>query len=173
MKKVDKDVGLKVLSSPSYHCAAEQIPLSRRGGADVQPGYPSRHAMWIHTRLRSSLWLGCRMLRAEGIPSRPGRVHPARYLYPQIPRWQHNKQLTSVCQMPCKWPGTFGHGGAWGTQCWIDPAAGAAYLLFVQRNNFGASTSERPGLRQQNADNTPARADFQAAAAKAVRLNKL
>ena len=83
------------------------------------------------------------------------------------------KKLTSVCQMPCKWPGTFGHGGAWGTQCWIDPAAGAAYLLFVQRNNFGASTSERPGLRQQNADNTPARADFQAAAAKAVRLNKL
>ncbi len=70
-------------------------------------------------------------------------------------------------------PGTFGHGGAWGTQCWIDPAAGAAYLLFVQRNNFGASTSDRPGLRQQNADNTPAHADFQAAAAKTVRLSNL
>jgi CubicO group peptidase (beta-lactamase class C family) len=29
-------------------------------------------------------------------------------------------------------PGSFGHGGAWGTQCWIDPLRGAAYLLFVQ-----------------------------------------
>ena len=30
-------------------------------------------------------------------------------------------------------PGTFGHGGAWGTQAWIDPARGVAYILMVQR----------------------------------------
>jgi hypothetical protein len=36
----------------------------------------------------------------------------------------------------------------------------------VQRDNFGATTSDRPGLRQQNADNTLARADFQAEAVR-------
>ena len=33
-------------------------------------------------------------------------------------------------------PGSFGHGGAWGTQAWIDPVKGVAYLLMVQRSNF-------------------------------------
>ena len=39
--------------------------------------------------------------------------------------------------------GTFGHGGAYGTQAWIDPIKGLAYLLFVQRANFpNADASE-------------------------------
>ncbi len=33
-------------------------------------------------------------------------------------------------------PGTFGHGGAYGTQAWIDPAAKRVYVLMVQRANF-------------------------------------
>jgi CubicO group peptidase (beta-lactamase class C family) len=33
-------------------------------------------------------------------------------------------------------PGTFGHGGAYGTQAWIDPIKGVAYILMVQRKNF-------------------------------------
>lgn len=33
-------------------------------------------------------------------------------------------------------PGTYGHGGAWGTQAWIDPVRRVAYLLMVQRSNF-------------------------------------
>lgn len=33
-------------------------------------------------------------------------------------------------------PGTFGHGGAWGTQAWVDPVRGIAYVLMVQRTNF-------------------------------------
>jgi len=33
-------------------------------------------------------------------------------------------------------PGTFGHGGAYGTQAWIDPVKGVAYILMVQRQNF-------------------------------------
>lgn len=32
--------------------------------------------------------------------------------------------------------GTYGHGGAYGTQAWIDPVRGRGYLLFVQRANF-------------------------------------
>jgi CubicO group peptidase (beta-lactamase class C family) len=33
-------------------------------------------------------------------------------------------------------PGTFGHGGAYGTQAWIDPGKKRVYLLLVQRANF-------------------------------------
>lgn len=32
--------------------------------------------------------------------------------------------------------GTYGHGGAYGTQAWVDPVKERAYLLFVQRANF-------------------------------------
>lgn len=33
-------------------------------------------------------------------------------------------------------PGSFGHGGAFGTQAWIDPTAKRIFLLMVQRANF-------------------------------------
>jgi CubicO group peptidase (beta-lactamase class C family) len=58
-------------------------------------------------------------------------------------------------------PGTFGHGGAFGTQMWIDPKKGAAYILMIQRERFGT-----PGYR--NGDDTQIRADFQNAAAAAL-----
>jgi CubicO group peptidase (beta-lactamase class C family) len=53
-------------------------------------------------------------------------------------------------------PGTFGHGGAWGTQAWIDPVKGVAYLLFVQRSNFA------------NSDASEVRQVFQEAVANAL-----
>lgn len=53
-------------------------------------------------------------------------------------------------------PGSFGHGGAWGTQAWIDPVKGVAYVLMVQRANF------------PNSDNSDVRKAFQQAAAKAL-----
>ncbi len=53
-------------------------------------------------------------------------------------------------------PGAFGHGGAWGTQAWIDPVKGVAYILMVQRSNF------------PNSDASEVRRAFQDAAAKAV-----
>ncbi len=34
-------------------------------------------------------------------------------------------------------PGAYGHGGAFGTQFWIDPAKGTFYILLVQREGFG------------------------------------
>jgi CubicO group peptidase (beta-lactamase class C family) len=49
-------------------------------------------------------------------------------------------------------PGTFGHGGAYGTQAWIDPQKQLAFILMVQRANF------------PNADNSEVRKTFQAAA---------
>jgi CubicO group peptidase (beta-lactamase class C family) len=53
-------------------------------------------------------------------------------------------------------PGTFGHGGAWGTQAWIDPVRGVAYVLMVQRANF------------QNSDASDVRRAFQQAAVAAL-----
>ena len=50
-------------------------------------------------------------------------------------------------------PGTFGHGGAYGTQAWIDPVKQVVYVLMVQRSNF------------PNSDASDVRRAFQAAAA--------
>ncbi len=53
-------------------------------------------------------------------------------------------------------PGSYGHGGAWGTQAWIDPVKGVAYVLMVQRSNF------------PNSDASDVRRAFQQAAAEAL-----
>jgi CubicO group peptidase (beta-lactamase class C family) len=53
-------------------------------------------------------------------------------------------------------PGTYGHGGAWGTQAWIDPVKGVAYILMVQRSNF------------PNSDASDVRRVFQQAAVAAL-----
>lgn len=53
-------------------------------------------------------------------------------------------------------PGTYGHGGAWGTQAWIDPVKGVAYILMIQR----------AGL--PNSDGSDVRLAFQRAAATAL-----
>jgi len=54
-------------------------------------------------------------------------------------------------------PGTFGHGGAYGTQAWIDPVKRRIYILMVQRTNF-------PG----GSDASEVRRAFQAAAVGAL-----
>ncbi len=52
-------------------------------------------------------------------------------------------------------PGTYGHGGAWGTQAWIDPVKGVAYVLMVQRSNFpNSDASDVRGAFQQAAART-------------------
>jgi CubicO group peptidase (beta-lactamase class C family) len=53
-------------------------------------------------------------------------------------------------------PGTYGHGGAWGTQAWIDPVKGVAYILMVQRSGL------------PNSDASDVRGAFQQAAAAAL-----
>ena len=53
-------------------------------------------------------------------------------------------------------PGSYGHGGAWGTQAWIDPVRGIACVLMVQRANF------------PNSDASDVRRAFQQAAADAL-----
>ena len=53
-------------------------------------------------------------------------------------------------------PGTYGHGGAWGTQAWIDPVKGVAYILMIQRSGL------------PNSDGSEIRRVFQQAAASAL-----
>ena len=48
-------------------------------------------------------------------------------------------------------PGTYGHGGAWGTQAWIDPVRGVAYILMVQRPGINGDASELRAVFQQTA----------------------
>lgn len=36
-------------------------------------------------------------------------------------------------------PGTYGHGGAWGTQGWVDPVRGLIFVLMIQRTGLGNS----------------------------------
>lgn len=47
--------------------------------------------------------------------------------------------------------GTHGHGGAYGTQAWIDPVHGVALILMVQRSNFGNSDDSQVRLAFQQA----------------------
>jgi len=54
-------------------------------------------------------------------------------------------------------PGTFGHGGGFGTQAWIDPQKKIIYILMFQRSNFPT-----------NADQSIVRRSFQVAAAEAM-----
>jgi len=54
-------------------------------------------------------------------------------------------------------PGTFGHGGAFGTQGWIDPKKGVFLILLIQRE----------GLKK-NADDNPIRLQFQTLATQAL-----
>jgi len=53
-------------------------------------------------------------------------------------------------------PGTFGHGSAYGTQAWIDPAKQVIYVLMVQRSDF------------PNSDGSDVRNVFQVKAAEAM-----
>ncbi len=53
-------------------------------------------------------------------------------------------------------PGSFGHGGAYGTQAWIDPQKKRIYILMVQRADF------------PNSDASEVRRAFQEAAASAL-----
>ena len=52
-------------------------------------------------------------------------------------------------------PGTFGHGGAFGTQAWIDPVKKRGYVLLIQRTDL------------KNSDQSDIRREFQKAAKEA------
>jgi CubicO group peptidase (beta-lactamase class C family) len=54
-------------------------------------------------------------------------------------------------------PGSFGHGGAYGTQEWIDPVRRKAYILLIQRTDL------------PNSDGSDIRREFQRTAVEAYK----
>jgi CubicO group peptidase (beta-lactamase class C family) len=54
-------------------------------------------------------------------------------------------------------PGTYGHGGAFGTQAWVDPQQDLFVVLLIQRTGLA------------NADGSDLRRDLQQAAVSALR----
>ena len=68
--------------------------------------------------------------------------------------WGVVKQPSGVTAMLSA--GSFGHGGAYGTQGWVDAKKGMIYVLMIQRAKFG------------NSDASPVRQAFQEAAAAAL-----
>ncbi len=51
-------------------------------------------------------------------------------------------------------PGTFGHGGAYGTQAWIDPGKGRIYILMIQRADYPNSDASEVRRIFQEAANS-------------------
>ena len=51
-------------------------------------------------------------------------------------------------------PGSFGHGGAYGTQAWIDPSRKRAYILMIQRSDFPNADASEVRRAFQEAANT-------------------
>jgi CubicO group peptidase (beta-lactamase class C family) len=68
--------------------------------------------------------------------------------------WAVVKKPSGVTEMLS--PGTFGHGGAYGTQGWIDPKKEMIFVLMIQR------------VKLPNADASPIRQAFQEAAVAAL-----
>lgn len=69
--------------------------------------------------------------------------------------WQIVGRPTGVTEMLA--PGTYGHGGAFGTQGWIDPQREMIFILLVQRSGF------------PNGDNSELRRSLQAIGVSAVK----
>ena len=72
-------------------------------------------------------------------------------------------------------PGSYGHGGAWGTQGWIDPQRKLIFVLMIQRQGFGnsdgsdvrdafteAALTAYRGVKVEGAELAPYHADTQA-----------
>jgi CubicO group peptidase (beta-lactamase class C family) len=57
-------------------------------------------------------------------------------------------------------PGTYGHGGAYGTQGWVDPERQAVFILLLQRSNI------------DNSDASDMRREFQRLAVEAIESHK-
>lgn len=149
----------------------EASPITTMSGKPLtsHEHYPAANAGLFTTA--SDYGQFCRMLLNEGT------LDGKQYLKPETVRAMRTVQTgdlvtgftpgdgwglgVCVVRQPQGWtamlsPGTFGHGGAWGTQAWVDPDKGIVYVLMIQRTDF------------PNSDRSPVRKGFQQAAAEAM-----
>ncbi|MBL9192646.1 MAG: beta-lactamase family protein [Opitutaceae bacterium] len=135
-------------------------PLGNGGLYSTGPDY----ARFCQMLLGRGLWQGKRLLSPEAFSLlstvQTGDMPTGFFQNDPYGRWGRNYGWgigTCVLRAPHDGvasmlsPGTFGHGGAWGTQAWIDPVRGVAYLLLVQRTNFPNSDASDVRQRFQQA----------------------
>jgi CubicO group peptidase (beta-lactamase class C family) len=148
----------------SYKSLKGQLEETRSGMAREQPvtshdHYPAANAGLFTTAADYTRF--CQMLLSDG--SFEGRV----YLKPETVKAMRTIQTgdiktgftpgngwgLGVCVIrepkgvtATLSPGTFGHGGAFGTQAWIDPERGIIYVLMIQWAN--APNSDASSVRQ-------------------------
>ena len=164
----NKDTGaLDAVPSREFYEGTRDRPPQGNGGIySTAPDYARFCQMLLGGGTRD----GVRILSADAMkflstPQTPDAM-PVGFFQNDI-FGQHGKKYgwgigTSILRTPHEGvaamlsPGTFGHGGAWGTQAWCDPVRGVAYVLMVQRANF------------PNSDASVVRGAFQEAAAKAL-----
>ncbi len=111
--------------------------------------------------LHDGVWHGRRLLQSAtvaamthkqtgGIKARPGMPWGYGFCVIEDPsQMEANNHLS---------PGTFGHGGAFGTQSWADPTTGLVYVFMIQRDKM-----------KLNPDNSPMRRAYQDAIAAGLR----
>jgi CubicO group peptidase (beta-lactamase class C family) len=107
--------------------------------------------VWQGRRLLQSATLAAMTHKQTGdIKARPGMPWGFGFCVIEDPsQMEANNHLS---------PGTFGHGGAFGTQSWADPATGLVYVFMIQRDKM-----------KLNPDNSPMRRAYQDAIAAALR----
>ena len=163
----DKDTGaLAPAPAREFYEGTRNRPPQGNGGLYSTPRDYARFAQML---LAGGTFDGRRYLSADALKflATPQTGDLAVGFFQNDTFGQHGKKYgwglgTSILRTPHEGvaamlsPGTFGHGGAWGTQAWIDPVKGVAYVLMVQRSNF------------PNSDASDVRRAFQEAAAKAL-----
>ncbi len=138
-------------------------PLSDRNRT-VEPGgglYSTAEDMrkFYQMMLDGGIWKGKRLLTKESVleltRTQTGEIVTG---FTEGMSWglafQVVKEPQGVTSMLS--PGTFGHGGAHGTQSWADPVNEMIYILMIQRSGFS------------NGDDSPVRKAFQSAAHAAL-----
>jgi CubicO group peptidase (beta-lactamase class C family) len=120
------------------------------GGAVTDPGRPPLGGTGLFSTaedvtkfyqmmLNGGVWNGRRILKPETVAqmtrkqtgdlsARPGMPWGLGFCVVEDPtRMQANATLS---------PGTFGHGGAFGTQSWADPTRGVIYVMMIERDKL-------------------------------------
>lgn len=153
----DNETGRAIPQSvPSDLASHDRAPLANAGLFTTAPDY----ARFCRMLLNEGELDGVKILRPESVQllRTPRTTDPDAGFVPGS-AWgvgvivvTEPQGVTSMLS-----PGTFGHGGAYGTQAWIDPTRGVAYIMMVQRQNYG------------NGDNSDVRLEFQKAAFSALR----
>jgi CubicO group peptidase (beta-lactamase class C family) len=116
-------------------------------------------AKWMQTFLNKGIYNGTRILSEESVIEMT-KIQTGEFETGFTEGMSYGLAFGIVCKplgvtgMLSK--GTFGHGGAFGTQSWADPFTNTIYILMIQRQGFG------------NGDASDIRNSFQKIAAEAI-----